>query len=81
MPTKSTIYALVVALTLAALSATGAVAFDPQPDPPAKSKYKVLPPSPCTGTRCVTVSPGPCRALTPGSKVTVQPGPCRLLRR
>jgi hypothetical protein len=69
VPTKSTIYALLVVLPLAALSATSAVAFNPQPDPPARSKYKVLPPSPCRGTWCVrlhqngvpTLPPSPCK--------------------
>jgi hypothetical protein len=69
MPTKSTIYGPDRRPTPAAVSATSAVAFDPQPDPPARSKYKVLPPSPCRGTRCVrpqqkvipTLPPDPCK--------------------
>ena len=68
MPTKSAIYALRVVLPLAALSAKSAVAF-PQPDPPARGKYKFLPPNPCMGAWCVlpqkksipTLPPDPCK--------------------
>jgi len=69
MPSKIMINALAIALALTVLGTVNAVALNPQPEPPGvqfKRKYKLLPPNPCTGNRCLKqkvnpqLPPNPC---------------------